>query len=282
MNQEVIPGTSINIITDKVSFHKLTVTPFVAQWLLNRSAGNKVRAEKDGINKSHLQTVRGIIARGEWQAAQTGAIDSNGVLIDGHHRLHAIVLECATLPMWFKIGCEPREVLAVDQGKVRTSADQLQLDKREAEVLRLAAAILHGSKKPSPIQLKQIMDSSKLLDYHRLLLNACPSCRKYITIVPMRLAACVKMYAGSSSSYVTTQYRALALADYDLMSKSAKAFTRQVSNGLIRPGHTYDVLARGLIVFDETKQHVSKIQIDDPTQAAVIARGHLNRMIAGL
>lgn len=280
MSQVFIPGTNINILTKEEDFKKVDVSPELARWFLKRSNGNQVRVGTNGgIRPSHLKLLKGIIARGEWKAThQGGAVDWNGMLFDGHHRLTAIAEQTETLPMWFKIGCDPAENMAVDQGAVRTTADTLQMDKRETEVLRLAGAVTYGWNKPTPLQIEDLNARIPLVQKHRVLIAACPTTKRFFTCTPLRLAACARMLEGASEDYVLQQWRALVLSDYDSMSKCSKALTRQFMDGRIRSVHTYDVLARGLVVFDESRSEVSKIQVNDPVDAAkaikAIIRGH--------
>lgn len=280
MSQVFIPGTSINILTKEEDFKKVDVTPELARWFLKRSNGNQVRVGANGgIKLAHLKVLKGIIARGEWKAThQGGAVDWNGMLFDGHHRLTAIAEQTETLPMWFKIGCDPAENMAVDQGAVRTTADTLQMDKREAEILRLAAKVTYGWGKPTPLQIEDMSARVPLVQKHRLLIAACYSSKRYFSSTPIRLAACVQMLEGSNEDYILQQWRALGLSDYDTMSKCSKALTRQFMDGKIRSSDTYDTLARGLVVFDKSKSDLSKIQINDQVDAAktikAIIRGH--------
>lgn len=280
MSQVFIPGTNINILTKDEEFKKINVSPELARWLLKRSNGNQVRiGANGGIKPSHLKIVKGIIDRGEWKAThQGGAIDWNGMLFDGHHRLVAIAEQSETLPMWFKIGCDPAENMAVDQGAVRTTADVLQIDKKEAEMLRLASFIHIGRKnKPTPAQIEDFSARIPLVQKHRMLLAACGTTKRFFTSAPFRLAACAQLLETSNESYVLQQWRALILCDFDSMSNCSKALTRQFAEGKLRSGHTYDSIARGLVVFDESKSSNSKIQIIDPANVTGVIASIFSR-----
>lgn len=272
MSTLFIPGTNINIFTNVEQFHKIDVSPSVAKWLLGRSRGNGVRAGK-GIRQEWLKTLQGIIARGEWQAChQGGALDWNGTLFDGHHRLTAISLQEQTLPMWFKIGCNPSENMVIDQGAVRTTADVLSLDKKLAETLRLAAFIHYKTRKPSSAQISTLLGWSPLVDAHQAIHDACPRAVTFFSSSPMRLAACLRIIDGSPLDFVATQWRSLILGDYSAMSRCAQALTKQVHEKRVRVGNTYDTLARGLVVFDDKKQLLTKIQVKDAMESVRYAK----------
>ena len=279
MNQILIPGTNINIVTNVEQSYRLDVSPQLASWLLGRSMGNTVRTGT-GIRPEWLRTLQGIIARDEWQAShQGGALDWNGILFDGHHRLTAISLQEKTLPMWFMIGCNPSVNMVTDQGAVRSTADVLGMDKKKAEVLRLAAFLFRGIKKPTPAQVAEMALCAPLVEAHEALLDACPRSVRFFSSTPMRLAACLRIMSASSSDYVMAQYRALVLCDYNAMSNSAKSLARQAYEGKVRAHNTHDLLARGLVVFDESKQNLSKIQINDSLESVKSAKTIIDRFL---
>lgn len=273
MNQVFIPGTTINILTNVEQFHKIDVSPDVATWLLQRSKGNR------SLRPSWIKYLKSIIADGEWQAChQGGALDTQGTLFDGHHRLTAISQQDSTVPMWFKIGCNPLENQAIDQGAKRSIADVIGEDRRIAEVLRLAVQVCDNTKKPSPAAVKLLDSQSKIAGFTGMLLERCPTSRRYFSSAPVRLGAVLRMLAGAdamsyqSIEYVQNQYRALVAMDLASMSRSGQALVRQWNNGLLRATHTYDALTRALIVFDPSRQDVGKIQVKDPTDGAKIAK----------
>jgi hypothetical protein len=51
------------------------------------------------------------------------AFDKNGQLLDGQHRLHAIIQSGCTIPMQVTVNMPPEVRIAIDQGKSRTVAD---------------------------------------------------------------------------------------------------------------------------------------------------------------
>ncbi len=69
-----------------------------------------------------------------------------------------------------------------------------------------------------------------------------------------------------AKSYVTDQWRAFVLSDFDAMSQSIKAFYRQAVNSPLRTGQLNsqnDIAARAWIAFDPARKNITKIQISD-------------------
>jgi len=275
----LIPGTNINILTNVEQFHRLTITPQLATWLLGRSTGNRGRVEGK-IRPQHLAYLEQIIERGEWQAChQGGAIDWHGRLFDGHHRLTAISRQQLALPMWFKIGCDPAEDKVIDQGVARSMADLTGVNARVMEVVTLAARIYNGSQKISPGQVRDMLTRTTIKEQIELLLSATPTVARYYSSAPMRLAAVIRLMQGCNPDYILRQYRALVLLEFDEMSICTKALVKQVSSGALRTNHTYDTLSRGLLVFDQRRSHLARITVTNPTDAARNIRTFLSTLL---
>ena len=94
----------------------------------------------------------------------------------------------------------------------------------------------------------------------------------------MRLAAVISMNRGGDKDYIKSVYRALVLSRFGDMPPVAHALYKSVQNGSARASNTIDMLARGLIVFDERKASTSRIQIFSTSEASESVRklfGHL-------
>lgn len=70
--------------------------------------------------------LRSAIARGAWKInGECVVFDTDGVLIDGQHRLHAIAQSGRAVPVLVVYGVEPGAFVTFDQGKKRSGADVL-------------------------------------------------------------------------------------------------------------------------------------------------------------
>lgn len=79
--------------------------------------------------------------RGEWRlTGEPIQIDSEGYLINGEHRLKAIVLSGETVPLLVVVGVAPEAQSVIDTGKARNLSDVLQL-RGEANATALAGAL---------------------------------------------------------------------------------------------------------------------------------------------
>jgi|GEM_PF-1464345 len=258
-------GTNMNFKSNTVRTAEMLVTPEMADKMLATSAGNRV------IREWHVRYLAAAQVRGDWKLTHQGAaFDWDGHLRDGHHRLLACVESGVTIPILVTVGMDPAVFDAVDQGVNRNLADLLGMDRRIAEPLRLGAPIAHANQRPSISQVRAIVDAG-LGAAVREVIDYCGTARKFFSSAPVRLAAAVSMMAGMDRTHVLNQYRAMLLADYDNMTQSAKALTRQVETQGLKAGQTYETIARSLKVFDPSRASLTKIQVGESDAISAVA-----------
>lgn len=113
----------------------LDVSPQLAAEWLTRNTNNRP------LSKSTVQQLVGQIQRGEWQLTHQGiAFDEDGTLIDGQHRLAAIVKAGIGVPLTVTHGVPRTAFTVMDTGRKRTGRDALALA-GEANATHLAAAL---------------------------------------------------------------------------------------------------------------------------------------------
>ncbi len=118
----------------------LDITPSMAEvWLMERNPHNR------RVVEAHAERMAGEMKAGRWRLTHQGiAFDTNGVLIDGQHRLWAIVLSGCTVPMRLFFN-EPIESLgAIDVVRARTNDEVITLAGGMGEVTRRDLATLRA------------------------------------------------------------------------------------------------------------------------------------------
>ncbi len=139
-----------------------TITPELAEQYIAKNTHNRSIREPDVLNLAYA------IERNEWRITNQGiAFDRNGVLIDGQHRLRAIMLAGKPVQMFVTRGLAPDAAEAIDIGRKRTNADTLTLSGySDAHMLAAAAVWLtryemgrmaSGQVKLTPQQTKAIL-----------------------------------------------------------------------------------------------------------------------------
>lgn len=100
-----------------------TVTPKMArEWLKNHNNSNR------NLNLNRAKFYRDIILQGKWETTHQGiAFFENGELADGQHRLKGIDLANIAVEVLVTQGLKREGALAIDNGRVRSTHDQLKI-----------------------------------------------------------------------------------------------------------------------------------------------------------
>ncbi|MFJ1595642.1 hypothetical protein [Streptomyces sp. NPDC088261] len=118
----------------------VVITPDMASEILRRNTGNRP------VDKSLVTQLVGEIHRGSWQVTHQGiALDgplSSGNLVDGQHRLHAIMKSGKATPALVFENIPPATFSVLDTGKRRSGGDVLALTGERDSTL-LSATIRH-------------------------------------------------------------------------------------------------------------------------------------------
>ena len=239
----------------------VVITPDVARQMLERNTGNR------NIRPAHVKSLAGAMSRGEWEVSHQGiAFGDDGKLVDGQHRLAAVIASGVSIKTVVFYGLSGSSFAVMDQGKPRSVADIFGVNKRVAEVARLAAVIhnrIDGTRRATPKQCEPYL---RLVEpYHELLVEASGARSKYFASAPSRLAAILHLMNDfDGAARVLNLYRALVQCDVPSLPPVGAAILRQVVTNHARTGGTtlqMDCLARMIIVFTESAADNSKVQI---------------------
>ncbi|WP_335971318.1 hypothetical protein [Streptomyces sp. CA2R106] len=96
------------------------ITPEIAKTFLSSDSANR------RLNLGQVRALAETILRGEWKLTHQGiAFDKDGVLLDGQHRLHAIIEANAAVKMLISEGLSRDVFPVLDTGRRRSAADAL-------------------------------------------------------------------------------------------------------------------------------------------------------------
>lgn len=123
----------------------IRVTPRIAQKLLDRNTDNPRRLYQPDVNRYASD-----MANGRWSSAngvEPIKLSRSGKLINGQHRLTAIVQSGITVDMWLETGLDDEAARHLDQGRVRSHADLARIshpDSKVGDSLNIQTARLFG------------------------------------------------------------------------------------------------------------------------------------------
>jgi hypothetical protein len=113
------------------------VSPALAAELLSKNTANRA------VNKRAVARYAEAMKRGVWRIGNDAiCVGLDGVLLNGQHRLNAVVESGVTVKMLFRSGVEQGDLFAMDQGNKRIGADIATLTghaitRGQAKALRL-------------------------------------------------------------------------------------------------------------------------------------------------
>jgi hypothetical protein len=252
-------------------FVKEVITPErAAAWLRNNPANRRIRPR-------HVRMLCASMRAGEWKEThQAIGIDSDGIVVDGQHRLAAIVMFGQPVQMWVAYGVGKDTFGAVDTGLARDVADHFTGKKEVPQVAAFLARLVHGT----TCTIKQIAQvhevtgglSERLIETHG-------QKRKGVTSAPVRAAAALQVLRGHDELYVVNLYGMLSrfdTANPDL-PPIGHAFLRQAASGHSHTNRSgvsqpYDSFVRALQVFDKSKAASQRLILKDPEPHLADAR----------
>lgn len=99
------------------------ITPATAKDYLSRNAAGR------SINQNAVSMYARDMAAGHWRSTHQGiAFDTEGNLIDGQHRMAAVVKSRSTVKMWVTVNVERESFGVFDIGRQRTMADRFSIE----------------------------------------------------------------------------------------------------------------------------------------------------------
>lgn len=115
------------------------VTPQMAEQLLMGNTQNRA------LRMKRVEEYADEMSGGHWRYTHQGiAIDKNGVIVDGQHRLHAIILSGSTIDINVTRGLDPSVRLVVDDHAKRTAFDAITVDGGFSDITRETVSIANA------------------------------------------------------------------------------------------------------------------------------------------
>jgi hypothetical protein len=161
----------------------IRVTPEQAkEWIENANFNNPRKV----INWTNVIKFAEIMRSGKWTTTHQGiAFDRFGNLVDGQHRLLAIIKSGFAVYLMVTTGVSPDSVPDMDQGSKRNVATILDIDKRLAEIISFLTRIVI-TQRPGRYDLEVMR--SLVLDDSKRLIEVCGSTRQKISTSPVKAA----------------------------------------------------------------------------------------------
>jgi hypothetical protein len=110
-------------VLGKIDGEILEISPDNAKYILN----NYSRKNNRKISEAVVTNYSNYMKQGEWVISEPIAFDNNGIILNGHHRLHAVIMSKMTVAFNVMYEIEPDAFPAYDGHKGRTAGDTLSI-----------------------------------------------------------------------------------------------------------------------------------------------------------
>lgn len=242
-------------VVGQMSTHVMDITPAQAAEFLKLNSSNRP------VRPSWVRQLVAIIERDEWKLTHQGiAITADNSLLDGQHRLKAIVTAGKTVKMNVSFDCDPASFRVLDSGVRRTISDHLAVPAAVVSLARMLWALPRRVEKgpPTSAQVDAVLGWARdLIDE---VINA-GSGRSKRTSAPIQLAVCVHLMAGHQVIPAFIAFRGL---DFDAMPAAVKVLTKQLIDGKTSARQDpWELAARAWRAFDPASTNFTKLQIKD-------------------
>lgn len=166
------PNRAFNVVSlehpmhDPITSEVVEISPKLAAEMLEKNHKNRV------LRPRVVSQYARDMASSNWRmSAEAIKFDWNGRLIDGQHRLHAIIEADATVPMLVARNLDPAVQIVIDAGAKRTAGDALKFDgvggnvAQVAAIARIAVAWDNGGMRSAAAGLSLRLTNSEVIDW---------------------------------------------------------------------------------------------------------------------
>jgi hypothetical protein len=233
------------------------ITPMQAQkWMDDRK-------ENRNLSEKHIAYLANEIRSGRWRLTHQGvAFAEDGRLIDGQHRLAAIIAAGIAVNMMVTYGVPDKEFPIIDRGLPRTMGVITGISPKFTEVYTFMLMMASGTKiktSPDDVVLLHKYLGDLLESLKKTVLSSIP----FYSSVPIRTAAIVAIHYGEDRSYVFRLYRNLVLQNYKELPPIAMALVKIHQKEPGSNGYTFrlDTYAKARHLFNRTNANLERLKI---------------------
>lgn len=252
------------------------MTPQKAQALMSKNA-----VFNRELRPSTVSGLADAIRRGEWVVSHQGiAVSKSGVVLDGQHRLCAIVQADMAVPILVTTGVEDDAFKVIDIGLKRSNADVLNVSQHLAACARFLAVVEDKTSRASITPQYLVPFIKAIEDPLGRLLAFCPSTTRAWSAAAVRAAAVLRIMDGADENYVLMTYHSLVHLEYEDMPPIAQALVRQRERGTIHSANN-EMFLRCLKVFNPAEAQMRTIQVSSTATLMDYAREVIAMEIRG-
>jgi hypothetical protein len=234
------------------------ITPAEASELLKRNVSNRK------MRKSWVEYLASQIRRGVWVTNSDAiALSADGILLNGQHRLSAIVAADMPAKVLFVEGMDPDAFKIIDRGVGRTQADVTGLPGALVADINLIGNFLNlrvGNRMPEDV-IEDV--AAWWRPAYDALIDAHSSFSAGVSSASVRVGFGLRWATSGprtgNREYALTQYKALMTNDVSTMSRAVGTLWKRLTRNKVGGGSTARMAAASM-VFHGTSVYRSSVE----------------------
>jgi len=238
-----------------------TVTPReAAQWLEHSNGHNR---HNRPLSKSYVSYLAREIEVGNWRLTHQGiAFDSDGTLVDGQHRLSAIIEAKKPIQILVTLGLPVERFPIIDRGVARHMSVITGIPSPITEIYGLLVSLTQPIAKLSPDTIRSL--HSEIGVYSEALLDRCSTTTRFFSSAPIKAAAVVSLAYGEDKEYILSTYRNLVLQNLSELPPVVLGLIRQYNRGILefKGVARKEIYMKARYMFTESNRNKQVIRAD--------------------
>lgn len=246
-----------------MQLRQIMMTPEHAEKLLAGNYNNR------SLRPNWANEIAKMIENGEWNLThQAIAVSTTGQLIDGQHRLTAIVKAKKAVPIILAEQCDPASFLSIDKGIKRSTADSLGMNKKIVETVAFLLRIA-GARAERPTLVKELMDTE--YGYAaEMLIKVCATTRRGASTAAIKAGAVAQMVETGKYEKIAQHYRKFINLDYTNMPPLLLQLEKQIASGTAHTAERDWLFCRAYRAFDLAPKHDKNIRVTDAIKQDIL------------
>jgi hypothetical protein len=207
------------------------VTPELAKKLLEESNLNNRKVRPLAVKRYSRS-----MSMGDWKfSPEAISISKTGRLLNGQHRMLAVVDSGVTTRFLFATGFDDDVFEVIDRGVARTRVDALRLNRKLVQDATLLCNLnLKTQSLATDSEVARVANT--IAHCHGDLMGFCGTNVKLFSSAPFRLAAVARVMGGEDREYVFDLYRNLVLANTHKLPLVGQTAVKMFMTNKLRSG----------------------------------------------
>lgn len=266
-------------------FEKVDVTPEMAAKMLLKNEGNRK------LREAHAATLARAMENGQYKLThQAAAVTKRGKLIDGQHRMRAVIMSGKTIPMWIAYDVPDDTFSVLDSGMVRKMHERLRSDPKHTGVCTTLFRLMVRTPKAQDyeIQLELELFEDALNKWSEI--PKLSATKGFTNAHSAALVVRLQMAMDEEDSDAVTRllWKAEKITRGDLVGAPPiiHSFYKQISEGVanldLGVAAITDQFCRSWVAFDPLSEPTSRLQISDHSVQVREARAEFKKITEGV